>query len=214
MTIERPSPTLLDHIYQSGRREYFFRNESAVAKLFRTFPENKKFDHVLLKVTALSELGNSPLWSHFDVAKIIWLLDIDPLLNENSLGVIELITTEYAKLYSFATKYCNWHKSDIYPIYDAYVWNMLNIYKKQHQFSSFHQKDLRDYQTLARVLIEFKSFYNLDMAPWGPDPKTFKQIDRFLRIASMTYCESHDEPGEYLPVILPVQMRDLEQADV
>jgi len=201
MTIERPSQTLLNHVYQSGRREFFFRNESAIAKLFRTFPENKKFDHVLLKVTTLSELGNSPLWDHYGVAKAIWLLDIDPLLNENSLGVIELITKVDAKLYSFATKYCNWHKPDIYPIYDAYVWNMLKIYKKQHQFLCFQQKDLRNYQTLVRVLNEFKSFYGLNEF-------SFKQIDRFLRIASMTYCESHDEPGEYLPVILPVQMRD------
>lgn len=209
MSIERPSQILLDYIYGSGRCESFFRNESAIDKLFRTFPENKKFDHILLKVAALSELGNSPVWNPYDVARAIQFLQIDPLLNNNSLYLVDQIAEKDKRLYSFATKYCNWHKPEIYPIYDTYVWKILNIYKKQHHFSSFRQRDLRNYQILVRVLNEFKSFYGLDQTENEYYyKKSFQQIDRFLRIASMTYCESCDVPGEYLPLILPEQLRD------
>lgn len=62
----------------------------------------------------------------FEVAKVIKDAAIDPLLESGDPKVVGKITkvTYTGKTrwnYSFATKYCSWHRADRYPIFDSRV---------------------------------------------------------------------------------------------
>ena len=121
----------------------------------------------------------------FKMAKHIQQLDIDgrlkqgaPLLvNEISSGhgIISKKNNKEINFYSFATKYCNWHNRDNYAIYDSFVNKVLIAYKRQDNFSTFMEKDLKDFIKFKEIVLDFKQFYKLT-------DHDLKQIDKFLWI--------------------------------
>ena len=90
--------------------------------------------------------------------------------------------------YSFATKYCSWHRPGFYPIYDSRVDYVLRVYARQKSFSKFTQETLWNYPEFHRVVCDFRHSFGLESY-------SFKETDKFL------YQLGNDFLGEYPPVV-------------
>lgn len=160
--------------------------ESALEQLFKGFPKNKETAHILLKVIAVNSLYSTqiPMQSEriptvWEVADHIKALNIDSELDAGSLAPvfniakIESPTKKVHYNYSFATKYCNWHRPEVYPIYDSRVDEYLWHFMKSGHISHFDRQDLKIYKTLKEKVSEFRNCCGLDEL-------NFKELDKFL----------------------------------
>ena len=185
-TPQLPVPTedlVKSYIYQFDQSQVVV--ERALSKLFGLFPENTASEDVLLKVVALNDLYRTGILATYKVAEHIVGLNIDPLLKARQPDVVDLIAhvrlgSKIRNNYSFATKYCAWHNSTEYPIFDSFVGQMLWSYRKQDKFSSFRRQDLWKYSQFKQVMADFREHYGLS---------TFdlKDIDKFLWLAGKAY---------------------------
>lgn len=151
--------------------------EDALRQLRECFPENVDPAQVILKVIALNRLYSSRVLDKDieDLAKCIVDNHLDPLLEEGSPRVIDLIIgcCQGRHYYSFATKFCSWHNPTAYVIYDGNVNECLWQYKKRDKFAAFRRDDLYDYEKLATVVRAFQVHYGLQSF-------TVREIDKFL----------------------------------
>lgn len=176
--------------------------EDALGGLFTQFPENKKTDHVLLKVTVLNQLyfTRIPLYSKrvptvFEVVDHIVGLNIDSALNLSAPDLVyKIARTEVANKkvhfnYSFATKYCSWHNPDCYPIYDSRVDECLYHLMNQGYVKHFDRQDLKIYLRLKEIVSELRG-------GCGLAEFTFKQMDKFLYYEGTKLLREHENDGE------------------
>ena len=160
--------------------ENYALQESALNKLFfRTYPNNKDIDNVLIKVSALNDFYSTNIYSPFKVAKHIIDLDIDNRLITgdvslvNDIARVKMDNGKAIYFYSFATKYCSHHKPLDYPIYDSYVDKLLRYFRDIDRFYDFSNSDLKDYIKFKNILLEFRSFYGLTAY-------NLKELDKYL----------------------------------
>ncbi len=180
MKIQSPTNLVLTYLKKWDTLENYVAQESSLKKLFtETYPSNTNMDDVLIKVCSLNDFYSTNIFSPFSVAKHILSLQIDDRLAQsdvtlvNDLAKVTVNGIREINFYSFATKYCSHHKPNDYPIYDSYVEKLLMAYKKQDKFSNFIKSDLKVYSKYKDILIQFRSYYNLEKF-------TLKDIDKFL----------------------------------
>jgi hypothetical protein len=155
--------------------------EAALTELFRHFPQNTIASEVLLKVVALNQMYYTHILAFQEMALHIQGMgtSIDAALATGDPGIVDAIAriTIRGKLYnffSFASKYCSWHKPDLYPIYDSQVDRYLWVLQKQVHFSdSFTRNEFADYSQFRDVVADFRRSYGLESV-------SFKDIDKFL----------------------------------
>ena len=159
--------------------------EGALNGLFTHFPKNIETGHVLLKVTVLNDLYSTQIPRYSKSIPTVWEvidhiveLKIDPALDLGSSDLVyNIARTEIRNKihynYSFATKYCNWHRPDFYPIYDSRVDEYLWHFMKQGYIGRFHRQELKIYKRLKEIVTEFRDCNGLGEF-------NFKQIDKFL----------------------------------
>lgn len=118
-------------------------DEESLSYLFNeTYPHNTNLKEINIKVSALNTLYSTHLRSYtFNVAKHIHSLAIDDRLKQGDITLVDdIIKTprgegKQFRCYSFATKYCSFHRPDIFPIYDSYVDKLLVHLQKQDGFA-------------------------------------------------------------------------------
>jgi len=154
--------------------------QAALTELFQLFPQNDDLRHVLLKVGAVNSFHCCSMFAMFDVARNIQqhAAEIDAAIQAGSPEVIEKIAVITVKgkvhnFYSFATKYCNWHQPNLFPIYDSRIDSYLWDLQQQNHFAAFPHTDLCNYAKFRNIMIAFRDFHGLGAF-------TFKDIDRFL----------------------------------
>jgi hypothetical protein len=162
--------------------------EHGLKQLIDAFPKNSDLGHVLVKVAAINVLYRTLIFGVFEVAKMIKDAAIDPLLESGDPRVVEKITkvTYTGKTrsnYSFATKYCSWHRAEMYPIFDSRVDFCLRSYRAMHPFAKFTQNDLWDYEKFKKIVTAFRDHYGLGSL-------TYKEIDKFLYQLGNEYFSS------------------------
>jgi hypothetical protein len=180
--------------------------ENALGDLFRQYPENTDPARVLLKVAALNALYSTqiPLYSNriptiSDVAHHIIQRDIDSDLQRGLPDLVDAIAATQSEdnkkcyNYSFATKYCNWHRPDFYPIWDSRVDRYLWQFRNQETgglggFRKFKRKELWSYPTFKQVVVDFRVHFNLGEF-------SFKEIDKFLYIEGSKLFAQSSEQG-------------------
>jgi len=166
--------------------ENYILQENSLSLLFNTLcPENKEIESILLKVSALNDFYSTNIFDTTTVAKHILKTDIDKNLLIGDLSIVNKIARVENKgkvrnFYSFASKYCSHHQSEIYPIYDSYVEKMLMHFKKRDKYESFKLMDLKQYTRFLEVIHRFKSFYNLESF-------SLREIDIYLWLAGKEY---------------------------
>jgi hypothetical protein len=152
-------------------------SEPALSKLVAQFPTNADASEILLKVVAINQLYHTQIFAVHEVARVISQADIDPRLAVGDPNIIEAIgkveisgKTRYN--YSFASKYCSWHRPEFYPIYDSFVEEALCCYQRQFGLS-YKRTDLWVYESFRNAVIEFRDRFGLQSLG-------FKEIDKFL----------------------------------
>jgi hypothetical protein len=135
-------------------------------------PRNSEAGEVAVKVAALNGLYATNIYGVTQMARHIVGLNIDPLL---ATGVPEpnlveniAVLTQKGKVrrhYSFATKYCSFHRPDVYPIYDALVVGVLNgLLKQGEAFDTSIPGETwnGDYGVYCRSVLAFRRHYGLE----------------------------------------------------
>ena len=172
--------------------------EHGLTELIQAFPNNSDLGHVLVKVAAINGLYATAILGLFPVAELITGADIDPLLETGDPQAIEKIAkVSYADKtrwnYSFATKYCSWHRPDMYPMFDSRVDFCLRSYQASDPFSKFKQEDLWNYEKFRTIIKAFQSHYGLGGL-------TFKQLDEFLyQLGNEYFSDRPDVPSMTSP---------------
>jgi len=180
----------------------YYLADQAIINLFHAFPNNEKIEDILLKISVINDLYSTNIFATFKIAEHIRNLNIDKYLISKDLSVVNKIATghnihhegkEDINFYSFATKYCNWHNQDVYPIYDQFVHKILKAYQMKDNFSNFSDTDLKDYEQFVKTIKDFKQKYNLTQ-------HNMKEIDKFLWIYGKekfsNYINQKDEPKQ------------------
>jgi hypothetical protein len=175
-----PSPSLIsEYLGKWDQLENYRLQEASLGLLFHSLcPENKKIEHVLLKVSALNDFYSTNIFDTYSVAKHILGKDIDARLEGADYSLVNdlariSIKEKSKNFYSFASKYCSHHKPKEYPIYDSFVEKMLLHYKAIGNFNSFDKADLKVYMRFIQIIKSFQSFYGLEKY-------TLREIDIFL----------------------------------
>jgi hypothetical protein len=181
-----PSPILMSEYLgkweQSEQMENYRLQEASLGLLFHSLcPENKKIEHVLLKVSALNDFYSTNIFDTYSVAKHILRKDIDARLEANDYSLVNDIANISIKgkvknFYSFASKYCSHHKPTSYPIFDSFVKKMLLYYKSADSFDGFTKGDLTNYERFIEIIKGFQSHYKLEKY-------SLREIDIFLWLA-------------------------------
>ena len=116
------------HFYAEAK--WARRDIKALAKLFSAYPKNTCSWQVLLKVTALNALYKTRIMNVYPVVETILGVGrkLDSLLARGDPAAVDLMKmVKFEKrdktinFFSFASKYCHFHRPDRYPIYDQYV---------------------------------------------------------------------------------------------
>ena len=157
--------------------------EKALAELFAAYPGNDNPSHVLLKVAALNSLYATRILAVLKLATHIagQGAAIDAALASGSPEAVDSVARlsigeKDFTFYSFASKYCNWHQPNLYPVYDGRVDKYLWALKKQGIFQTeafSHRQDLYSYPRFCLIVTAFREYFGLGEF-------TFKQIDKFL----------------------------------
>jgi hypothetical protein len=151
--------------------------DEVIRMLIAERPHNTTFVDVLLKTYLINDLYGTNAYGTYAMARHIHGLAIDPRLGAADLSVIQSIAQgEFAGnrvFYSFATKYCNWHREAVFPIYDSIVDNVLWAYRKQFRFHPYQQGDVRRYARWKEILDAFIRYFGLREF-------TYKQVDKFM----------------------------------
>lgn len=125
--IPRPSCAEADrYLSQWNSDPAYYEPDEVLKKLFTQIqPQNTMIDAIILKVAALNTVYSTHINSVYPVAKHILSLDVDKRLCEGDENLVNEVmrvgyrSEEKIDHYSFATKYCSFHKPDAYPIYEA-----------------------------------------------------------------------------------------------
>ncbi len=155
--------------------------ERVLVALFKdTFPLNSDLNQILIKVSTLNTLYSTQLRNYaYPVAKHILNLKIDDRLKAGDLTLVnDILNTplENGKIYhcySFATKYCSFHRPDIYPIYDSYVDAALIHLASRDGFMDSSKINNKDYISYCAFIDAFRKHSKMDGL-------SLKEIDKYL----------------------------------
>ena len=156
--------------------------DRVLSRVFSHHPRNDELEDVLIKVVLLNGLYNTNVFAVMEMACHIRELRIDDDLAAASTLLVDRIAKltirgRTRRHYSFATKYCSWHRPDDYPIYDSLVERLLWAYFREHRFAEFSRPDLQDYSKYKAVVAALRLYFGLSAL-------SFKQLDKFLWFTS------------------------------
>ena len=120
------------------------RDIKALDALFSAYPKNTCSWQVLLKVTVLNALYKTRIMNVYPVVETILGVGrkLDSLISRGDPAAVDLMKmVKFEKrdktinFFSFASKYCHFHKPDRYPIYDQYVDAALRKLRREKKLS-------------------------------------------------------------------------------
>ena len=177
--LPNPTPQLVRRYIKNFDRENQ-EIECTLAELFALFPKNTENSQVVVKASAINILFQTWISGITTVANHITNLDIDSAIERGDAEIVDRIARvkfkeKIRRNYSFATKYCFWHRPNSYPMYDWRVDYCLWEYRVQDPARSFQFKrtDLRNYDEFRKIVDNFKVCYGLT-------DFTYREIDKFL----------------------------------
>lgn len=153
--------------WDSKENEEVHFYDLALRKLFtETYPLNENLREICIKVNTLNIFYSTRILNKdiYTVAKHIRNLNIDRRLNDEDLDLvtdISYVGDRINRCYSFATKYCSFHKPLVYSIYDSFLDKLLWHFEKEDKFTEAKHKDYLDYKSYNNVICDFQKHYNL-----------------------------------------------------
>lgn len=185
--VPQPTPAQIrKYIKRWDTLEDYVLQEASLNRLFQVLcPKNTNIEDVLLKVSALNDFYSTNIFKTYPVAKRILKLDIDRRIKSGDLTLVNqiakvTISGSRKNFFSFASKYCNHHNPEAFPIYDSYVKKMLMHFKRVDKYEPFKAEDLKKYKRFVEVINRFWEFYCLQEF-------SMRQIDIYLWLAGKEY---------------------------
>jgi hypothetical protein len=164
--------------FLNTEHDNYAQYDDAILNLIKAFPDNSSFRSVILKATVINKLYATNIHDVYSLAKTILDCDFDARARQGDLGLVnDIATMKYGnnknRNYSFATKYCNWHFPERYPIFDNEVRKYIKSQNKLFKFSEIKKDEYRDYVSWKRIIDDFIAY---------ADAKNlnYKQIDKYL----------------------------------
>jgi len=162
-------------------KEGYFEDDKRCIQYFNHNPANVDAKEVVLKISAMDHTEVDDLVNNRQmVADHIVSLDIDNGLQKGSPEIVHHIADiqvsgKKVNLYAFATRYCNWHNMEAYPIYDMIMEGVLELYMEKVKNEKISEKDFFHYPRYKEILTAFRN--SLDLVNLN-----FKEIDKFFWI--------------------------------
>ncbi len=133
----------------------------AISKICKQYPNNNNLEEVLIKCAVIDNFSSTNVFDLYKMADHIVKKNIDEKLKKGDYSLVNDIAKveiggKKRNFYSFASKYCHYHKSDSFAIYDSYVAKVLCV------FLDKKEKELRKYNTFMDALKNFRQRYNLE----------------------------------------------------
>ena len=152
--------------------------DRVLSRVFSHHPRNDALEDILIKVVLLDGLYNTNVFAIMDMALHIRNLAIDADLADASVDLVDKIARleirgKTRRHYSFATKYCSWHRPLEYPIYDSLVEKLIWLYRDEYGFAEFSRPAMQEYPRYKAILAAFLLHFNLKGT-------SFKELDKFL----------------------------------
>lgn len=103
------------------------KRKEAIISLFSQNTRNNSTKVVLPKIATLDKYYSTSIYNPDELAEyIISIKNLDELLKDGNPEAVEQIRQfklngKLKNILSFASKYCHFHKTDSYPIYDQYA---------------------------------------------------------------------------------------------
>lgn len=154
----------------------------ALDALFSAYPKNTCPWQVLLKVTTLNVLYKTRIMNVYPVVETILGVGrkLDSLISRGDPAAVDLMKmVKFAKrdktinFFSFASKYCHFHKPDRYPIYDQYVDAALRKLRRDKQLTfASGALNRESYAPFKAVIEEFIERYAAGCS--------YDAVDKFL----------------------------------
>ena len=158
------------------------RDIEALDALFSAYPKNTCSWQVLLKVTALNALYKTRIMNVYPVVETILSVGrkLDSLISRGDPAAVDLMKmVKFEKrektinFFSFASKYCHFHKPDRYPIYDQYVDAALRKLRRDKKLS--FKSDALNRESYAPFKSVIDAFIGMYAAGCSYDA-----VDKFL----------------------------------
>lgn len=171
---------------EEWRQGYYAEEDRVLRELFtNTYPDNSRFDEVLIKVAALNSLYSAGLRKGglcTEMAQRILRPETRQAIQAGSHDAVELIARKPGQKeggrYSFATKYCSFCKPEQYSIYDSLAClALVQLMEVNYEFcgckKTKSETKLQSYPRYHRAIGEFMQRFHLSKF-------SRKQIDMFL----------------------------------
>lgn len=139
-----------------------------INKIVNENKENNSLDKVLLKVSLINSLYSTVIFDIIGLSEYISKISgLDPLIALGSTEAVDKIRAwespegeKERDVYSFATKFCSFHKPDSYPIFDNLIAKELYLLnKKLSLMKKITHKNLRDYNIFKQFVDAFHNKY-------------------------------------------------------
>ena len=171
-------------------------------KLFQTFNDDSNKFHVIIKVAALNKIYSTAITNINPVVeKIVEASNENPTFKSindyvefvNKISKIKWINSKENSFernnLSFASKYVHFISSHKTPIYDSYIWIVINGYlaqKNDAKISFANPKSYREfYDTFERFKKEFQlekyTNYQIDKFLWQYGKSMITKIEKELK---------------------------------
>lgn len=183
--------------------------EKAVRQVFQQWPGNAILEQVLVKVTVLNRLYNTNVFDVYRMSNHIMNLRFDERLEKGDLGLVDSVRRGHGvftkrgnerDFYSFATKYCHWHRPDSFPIYDSFASQALKCLAEALGIfgKPLRSDQLSNYQGYKEAIDALA--VRLGVADWN-----YKQLDKALWMYG-----NYKNRSNWLPMEVVKQLQDLD----
>ena len=176
--IQEVAQHYLDLFHQ---KDCYFSDDQKRIAYFRKNPLNNDVNEIVVKISTMEhEQIDDVMASRRFMADHIASLDIDAALQQGQPEVVEAIAHLDIQgkphfLYSFASRYCNWHNMEAYPIYDPAIHKLLNFYRQQTIGAELADEEVYVYSRFKEQMIAFRQYLQMDRY-------NFKEVDKFIWI--------------------------------
>jgi hypothetical protein len=154
--------------------------DNTIQSLLEAFPNNRSYSAVLNKVVVIDRLYSTSICDVEGMTRKILDLRFDSRARKADLSLVHDIASpnpDYSKNtnynYSFATKYCNWHAKETYPIFDSIVKRVVSKYNRLHDFSEVKVKDYWDHTSWKQIIDELTETLKIQ-------DYRYKKADKYL----------------------------------
>lgn len=185
MNIELFKQVIAKELQHFLNEETLFVHDIKLHEYFEANPNNTNFKEVTLKLhQAFSDEAYGPYAE--DIAHHIINLKIDNKIASGDLSIVESIAEIISKgktwnLLGFASKYCNFHNINAFPIYNSQT---LEVLKSFLSITKIEGLDLNNYLDYSEALSQFRDFINATML-------NYKELDKFIWLHKITILSNY-----------------------